>query len=142
MFFEPELFSAVSASLMPEHIADTFDQRVLESAASAEKRPVAPAGEFDAFQHAVKTFVGTARRRPDSVEALQFLFGGGIEEAWGGEPLAFDRQIQLRGGVLERFLYGGKGRRLGIVVSENSYADGIAHLAILVEKFGSAEFGR
>jgi hypothetical protein len=48
----------------------------------------------------------------------------------------------LRGGVLERFLYGGKSRRLRVVISENSYTDRIAHLAILVEKFGRAEFRR
>jgi hypothetical protein len=48
----------------------------------------------------------------------------------------------LRGGVLERLLYGRKSGRLGIVIPENSYADGIAHFAILVEKFGSAGHGR
>jgi hypothetical protein len=44
--------------------------------------------------------------------------------------------------MLERLFDGGKSRRLGIVIPENSDADGIAHLAILVEKLGSAGRGR
>src|SRR6202163_85433 len=125
-----------------EHIADTFDQSILKAAAGAEEGPVTPAGEFNAFQHAIKTFIRTAWRRPNSVETLQFLFCARLQEARGCDPLAFDGQIQLGGGMLERLLDSRKSRRLGIVIPENSYADGIAHLAILVEKLGSARRGR
>ncbi len=125
-----------------EHVAGTFDQSILKTAASAEKRPVAPAREFNAFQHAVKTLVGTARRSPDPVEALQFLVCPGLLQTRRGDPHSFDREIELRGGVLQRLFDGWKSRRFGIVVSENCNADGIAHLGILEEKLGSAAIGR
>ena len=128
MFFEPELFSALSASLIPSTLRSTFDQSILKTATGAEERPVPSAREFNALQHAIKTLVGAARRGPNPVEALQFLIRSGLLETRGSDPHAFDREIQLRGGVLQRFLDGGKSRRLRIVVPENSNADGIAHL--------------
>src|SRR3954468_17018233 len=58
-----------------EHVAGEFDEGVLKSAAGAEEGPVAAAGELDAFEHAVKTFVGTAGRSPEPVEGFEDLFG-------------------------------------------------------------------
>jgi hypothetical protein len=44
--------------------------------------------------------------------------------------------------MLQGLLDGGKGRGLGIIVAENSNADGIAHFVILMENLSSAERGR
>ena len=61
-----------------EYVAGEFDEGVLESAAGAEKGPVAAAGELDAFEHAVEAFVGAAGRGPDAVERFESLFGFGL----------------------------------------------------------------
>jgi len=74
----------------PQDVADALDERVLKAAAGSEEGPVAPAGEFDALQHAVKTFVGTAWRCPESVKALQSFLCVGLEDARSCDPLRFD----------------------------------------------------
>ena len=51
------------------NVAGEFDQSVLETEArSAEKGPVAPAGELDAFEHAGEALEGTAGGGPKSIE--------------------------------------------------------------------------
>src|SRR5215469_11920895 len=67
------VFSGVGV-LDVEHVACEFDKGVLEPATGAEKRPVPPPRELDSLQHAVETFVRTAGRSPDAVEALELFF--------------------------------------------------------------------
>ena len=59
------------------------------------------ARELNSLQHAVKAFVGTARCGPNPIESLQFLVCPGLQKARGGDPDSFDREIELRGGVLQ-----------------------------------------
>ena len=61
-----------------EDVAGELDEGVLKASAGAEIRPVAAAGELDAFEHAVETLVGTARRGPEAVEAFEKFFRAGV----------------------------------------------------------------
>src|SRR5579862_1705357 len=84
-----------------EHIAGELDERVLESGASPEKRPVPSAGELDAFEHAVEAFEGTAGRGQKSVEPFEKSFGVWLGERGSWNPFGFDFQVELPGGVLQ-----------------------------------------
>jgi len=83
-----------------QHIAGALDERVLKTSTSAEKRPVATAREFDPFQHAVETLVGTAGRGPDSVQAFQHFLGIRGENGGSCDPLRIEIDLQLGGGML------------------------------------------
>jgi len=58
MFFDPNYFRRCPRRRCRE-VAGEFDEGVLKARRS-EEWPVAAAGELDALEHAVKTFVGTA----------------------------------------------------------------------------------
>ena len=119
-----------------EDVAGEFDESVLEAAAGAEKRPVTAAGELDAFEHAVKTFVGTAGRGPESIETAEDFVGGRGGQGWGGYPLGLDGQIELVGGMLQGIGGGVVGREFRIEVTEDSDANGVTHVVIVLEGLG------
>src|ERR1700722_8225568 len=121
--------------LEPVYIAREFEESVLESSASAQKRPVATTGELNPLEHAVKTLVGAARRSPEAVEAFENFFGSRRDQRGRGDPLRFDRDAQFPRGLLDRI----SGRRMRakfrVEVAQNPYAGGIAHMSIVLERF-------
>src|SRR6202007_1460596 len=53
------------------HIAGAFDERVLKSATGSEERAVVNTRELYSLEHAVKTFIRAAGRRPETVVGIE-----------------------------------------------------------------------
>ncbi len=105
----------------------------MKASAGSKKRPVAFPGEFDSLQHAFKTPVGAARRRPQTVEAFQHFRGIGLEQGGRGNPLRLNNQIQLGCGVLQRVVSGVMRGVFGVKVAQNADANRLVHPVILVD---------
>src|SRR6202165_2260632 len=110
-----------------EHVPCALDERVLEDSAGAEEWPVVDARELDAFEHAVETFVGAARRGPQTIEGIEGGDGSRFEQRRRRKPGRFYFQLELPGGVLKRIVGRVMGAELGIEVAENPDPDGFAH---------------
>ncbi len=110
-----------------EHVAGALDERVLEASASGEERPVVDASKLDAFEHPVETFVGTARRGPQTIEGIECGRGARFEERRRRKPCRFHFQLELASRVLERIVGRVMGTEIGIEVAENPDPDGFAH---------------
>src|SRR5579864_743060 len=116
-----------------EDVARELDEGILESATGAEERPVAAARELDAFEHSVETFVWAARRGPKAVEAFELLFCLWRSKRGCRQPLAFHFYVELVGRVLQRIVDGVMRAEIGIEITQNSDADGVAHGLIVLE---------
>src|SRR5438046_4545569 len=79
--------------LDPHDVSRTLYQSVLKAPSCADEGPVTAAGEFDATQHAVKAFVRTGRRGPQSVERLKFVLEIGPDKRVGWEPGCLGRNV-------------------------------------------------
>jgi hypothetical protein len=75
---------------------------MLKAPSRGHEWPVRFAGESDASQHAIHTFVWTARAGPQCVELLQLAFARFVIEKLSLKPFDFDTERQ----VLSRMAYG------------------------------------
>src|SRR5580693_2477909 len=91
------VFGAVSVFDV-QHVAQEFNESILESAAGTEERPIAAARKLNAFEHAVKTLIRAAGRGPQAVETLQLLLRTVPHERRRRDPLGYDLQFELVGG--------------------------------------------
>ena len=99
----------------------------MEAAAGAEKWAVVDAGEFDAFEHAVETLIGTAGRGPEAIEGIENGGGSGFEERKGWEPCRLDLELESSSRVLKSVVGRVVGTEFGIEVTENADPNGVAH---------------
>src|ERR1700730_3502445 len=116
-----------------DDVAGELDEGILESAAGGEQRPVAAAGELDALEHAIKALVRAAGRGPQGVETFKNFISVEGGERGGGQPLGFNFESQLAGGVLDGIGGGVVRTKFGIEVSQNSNANGVGHAGIVLE---------
>ncbi len=132
-FFEPELFSALSASGMWRTLRANSMKAYWNPRAGAEERPVAAAGELDPFEHAVETLEGAAGRGPQAVETFERLFGCVSRERRSGQPLGLDRHVEFVGGVLQGIRGGVVRAEIRVEVAQDSDANGVTHGLIVLE---------
>ena len=133
MFFDPELFSALSASLMLRTLrANSMNAywnpaqvpRKGQSRRRANSIPLSMPSKL------LKGLPGEAQRP----SKLSSVFSAVAEVSGRSrDPLGFDFQVELAGGVLQGVVGGVVRAEIGIEVAQDSDADGVAHGLIVLE---------
>src|ERR1700738_4604 len=137
MFFDPELFSAVSASAMPTTLRANSMKAYWnppQVASSGQSRRRANSMPLSMPSKLLYGLPGAGHKPSEISKILSAVgAGGGGGERGCGQPLGFNFESQLAGGVLDGIGGGVVRTKFGIEVSQNSNANGVGHAGIVLE---------
>src|SRR5205807_5969395 len=104
-------------------VADIFDKRMLEAAASTQKRDVPFAGRADGSERTGHAGVGAAGDTPEAIVGSRPA-GGIVVPRGGSDPARSNGLPQQRGGAFQSPGDGPVSRHFGTVIANQGDADG------------------